>query len=172
MSANEHRDRLQRRLAGRKLLPSLRGLLASALETSTETLDFLPLEESDDIRGRATRSFPSRVELESNGGDYPFLRRSLSGAPRSTRLLPDGDDIFVILPEADRAGVLRISRAAMNRKWPELLAAKPDGFIIVDAKTSNMVVLQMLTDEATNEDVLDLAAWGSEWSQAIKDLPG
>lgn len=170
--ANEHRDRLQRELAGRRLLPGLRGLLASALQTSMETLDFLPLEESDDIRGRATRSFPSRVELESDGGDYPFLRRSLRGIPRPARLLPDGDDIFVILPEADRAGVLRISRATMNRRWTELLAAKPDGFIIVDEQTSNKVVLQMLTGESTKEDVLDLAAWGSEWSQAIKDLPG
>jgi hypothetical protein len=60
----------------------------------------------------------------------------------------------------------------MNQRWTELLAAKPDGFVIVDARTSNKIVLQMLADERMNDDVLDLAAWGPEWSQAIKDLPG
>jgi hypothetical protein len=172
MEANKRLEHLQRRSAGGRLLPSLRKLLSTVLDTPPETLDFLPLDESDQIRQQASRSFPPRHELEARGGEYPFVSKRVRSTSRSHLLLPEGEGIFLMLPEADRVGVLRLSRTAMNRKWRELLAAKSDGFALVDAPLSNKLVLQLLRDEATQEDVFDVAGWGSEWATVVNDIPG
>jgi hypothetical protein len=170
MAANRRLQHLQRRSTGRRLLPSLRKLLATILDIPSETLNFLPLDESDQIRQQVSRSFPPRHELESRRGGYPFVSKQVRGALKSLLLPSEGEDIYLILPEADRVGALRLSRTAMNRKWRELLAAKSDGFILVDAPLSNKMVLQQTRDEAAQEDVLDFAGWGVEWAKAVQDM--
>jgi hypothetical protein len=164
-------DGLKRRSAGRSLLPEIRQNLAELFEVPPEALNFLSLEESDDVRERASQSFPPRNRLESSRGDYPFLSRTIKAALTPTSLLPEsGGEIFLILPEADRVGVLRVATSWINRKWRELLRAKEDGFVLVDRSFSNKAVLQAEGDEV-GRDVLDLATWGAEWTDALRKFP-
>ena len=135
-----------------------------------ENLNFLPLEKSDEIQHRSAHSFPPRQELKRNAGAYPFFRQLLSNLSYSHPLLPDdADDVFLSLdPESDTTGVLQLSTARINSGWRRLLAFRPDGFTLVDARFSNKCVVDMNTDEVPGQNLMDIAAWGPRWSEFIR----
>src|SRR5262245_32192580 len=158
MAANEKRDFLSRRNAGRALASGLRSRLASLLGRSADSVTFIELEDSDQIRERASQSFPARTELERNARGYPFSSIRVKEVVKLGQLLPSGtEDVFVILPEADRVGLLRLSRATLNEKWGDLLEAVPDGFVVVDTALSNKVVIQLIADSVAEGHMIDLA---------------
>jgi len=170
MVNSDQLDKLKRRNAGHRILPALRESLASVFEISPETLNFLSLEESDSVRGRVSQSFPPRHGIERND-NYPFVVRTLPSPLPDRQLFPQvgsNDDLYVILPEADRVGVLRLPLSVMNRKWRALLGSKTDGFIVVDAAFSNKMVFQQEQDVGVGQMVIDLAAWGEKWSEAVR----
>ena len=171
MAENSRLDLLKRKNAGERLIPKLRENLAVVLEISPSAVDFLSLEESDAVRERASHAFPPRNKIEDRSGSYPFLSKRIRNADPSRPLLPEtGSDVLLILPEAEMVGVLRLPLAVMNGKWSKLLNAKPDGFILVDARFANKAVLQTDKDETTGAVVLDFAAWGTAWSRAVRDF--
>ena len=172
MAQNKRLELLKRKNAGQRLVPELREKLASALEIAPTGVEFLSLEESDAVRERASHDFPSRNEIEGRSGSYPFLSRRIRNAELSRPLLPETEcDVLLILPEADMVGVVRLPLAVMNARWSKVLSAKPDGFILVDAAFANKAVVQADNDEASGNVVLNFAAWGTEWSKAVRDFP-
>jgi hypothetical protein len=171
MPQNDRLNLLKRKSVGSQLLPKLREQLALAVDMSPESLRFLPLEGSDEIRGRISQSFPPRDQLERRRDKYPFISKRVADVTPYKPFLPEGNaDIFLILPEADSVGVLQLSMTIVNRKWRELLSAKPDGFILVDTTFTNKSVVERDADEATGQEFFAFAAWGTEWSNALRDL--
>lgn len=169
---NNRLDFLKRRNAGRRLLPDLRDKLAGLFKVSSQSLNFLSLKESDEIRDRAGKSFASRVELERSCGEYPFISKRVMNVETSKPLLPNArTDVFVIIPTiAETVGVLRVEAATVSRNWEGLLNSTSDGFILVDVAFLNKVVVYKEKDEMTGRDVLDFAAWGEEWRDALRNL--
>lgn len=163
---NDRLDFLRRRNAGRRLLPVLKEELSLVLRVDSAELNFLPLEESDAIRERAARTFPPRWELEQERGNYPFVSRKVPSAVASKPLLPDGEtEIFLILPEADEVGVLRLPTQLLNLSWGAFLRAKPDGCIVVNSEFSDQFVI-----EVDSGEIFCLAAWGRNWSASLANL--
>jgi len=80
---NPRLNLLVRKNAGRRLLPVLKKKLASALNVLPSTVNFLPLEESDQIREQALCAFPPRYDLEREADN---MRISASTSQMSRRL--------------------------------------------------------------------------------------
>lgn len=170
MAQNNRLDFLMRKNAGRMRLPSLRERLALALHIPVSTVEFLPLEESDRIRQRVEGAFPPRNELEHCRGDYPFISKSFRNAQTHHPLLPQREgDVFIILPDAETVGVLRMPLTFLSNNWGALLEASPDGFIAVDDKCSNQAVIDTDEGETSGDVIFHFAAWGTEWSNALRE---
>jgi hypothetical protein len=165
-------DFLKRKNAGKRLLPGLKEKLAHALEVPVKIVHFLPLEESDRIRERASLSFAPRNEIEGRKHEYAFLSKRVPSEVSSKDLFfPQSSDVFVILPDADKIGVLRLPAKIANSGWKDLLWAQPDGFILIDPIFANKFVIQVEKDGVTGQHVFDVAAWGPQWSNALQDWP-
>jgi hypothetical protein len=171
MEATNRLDFLKRSNLRRTILPVLKSKLVSVLGISLSSLNFLPLEESDQIRERASHSFPARNALERQTSQYPFTKKRVRNAPQGKPLLPSSTgDVFVLIqPEAETVGVLLLPVAILNKNWKELLDATSDGFVLVDTKFSNMVVADIEADVSTNRKIIELAAWGEEWSNSVRE---
>jgi hypothetical protein len=161
---------LLKQAAGQRLLASLREPLASALSLSPEALKFLDLGESDEIRERAAKTFPPRPGLERNQVDFPFRSTQVSPISELSNLLPQATaDVFLVLPEAHRVGVLRLPMTIVNQRLAQVLGIRPDGFLLIDVEFSNQAVLQVVEDEPRAARAIDIAAWGELWARALEN---
>jgi hypothetical protein len=103
----------------------------------------------------------------------PFLERQfkLTQLEELARLIkPSTGDVFVIFPDSDKGGVLRVPASIFRKFWKVLVGFQPDGFSVVDSECKNRLVIQIL-DLEHEEPVLDLAAWGDSWMDALAHLP-
>ena len=93
-----------------------------------------------------------------------FATMRLLDTAKPAPLLPtEVHDVFMVLPESDRVGVLRLLGSVLNDRWLRMLDAMPDGFVVVDTSFTNKVVVQRVSDGPAPDREIDVAVWGAEW---------
>src|SRR5215510_3803535 len=115
---NPRLNLLVRKNAGRRLLPVLKKKLASALNVLPSTVNFLPLEESDQIREQALCAFPPRYDLEPEADTVGVVHLSTALInKRWQALLEANPDGFILVdPTFSNQVVVDVDRDDTGRE--------------------------------------------------------
>jgi hypothetical protein len=163
---------LRRKNAGRKLREEWEKVLFCDIGLPSDQCRLVDLEDSCDVILQSKSKFMPREDLKNTKDEQirKFMERLLPIEEIASAALVIGAEgrVFVIFLDSDKVGVLELPAPLFNEHWQDLINFQPDGFSVVDSAFRHKLVIQVLSAE--RGDLVDIAAWGPEWVEAVSSL--